>query len=141
MSIQNRQSAIIAEFSQISQWEDRYKKIIEMGKALPAMDESLKRPELLIKGCQSQVWLHAEYQNGRVIFKTDSDAVIVKGLAALLVQVYSDNTPDEILSLNPDFIQAIELGTHLSPSRANGLFAMVKQIKYYAAALKALYSR
>lgn len=130
-----RQSAIIDEFSRLSSWEDRYRHIIDLGKALPTMAESDKVEDLKVRGCQSQVWLKAELQPDKTIhFTADSDALIVKGLIALLLKIYSDRTAKEILATKPDFIESIGLARHLSPSRANGLVAMIKQIHYYAMA-------
>jgi cysteine desulfuration protein SufE len=142
MTLKARQQKIVEEFSQITNWEDRYRRIIELGKQMPDMPEILKIEDIKVKGCQSQVWLHAHLDDdGQIIFQADSDALIVKGLIALLLRVYSDATADEILTTQPDFIATIGLAGNLSPSRANGLFAMVKQIKYYATAFKALQSR
>lgn len=134
-SIQDRQNKVIRDFSAFEQWEDRYKKIIDMGKALPEMPEDLKIEKNIVKGCQSQVWLHAELNDkGQIILKGDSDALIVKGLVALLLSVYSGATPQEILSTPPEFLKALGFEGHLSPSRANGLHSMLKQIKNYATA-------
>jgi len=139
MSLLERQKQIVGQFSGLESWEDRYKRLIEMGKQLPAYPDSWRTEDLKVKGCQSQVWLHAELDGaGRVRFAVDSDALIVKGLAALLVKLYDDATPEEILATAPDFIKQLDLGTHLSPSRSNGLFAMVKQIKFYALAMQTL---
>lgn len=130
---------IIAEFMRFKNWEQKYLHLIELGKRLPAMPAEKKTEDVKVKGCQSQVWLAAELTpDGKVAFTADSDALIVKGLIALLVQFFSHETPDDILAAQPDFIQTIGLAQHLTPSRANGLGAMVKQIKYYAAAFKAL---
>lgn len=134
----DRQKKIIQSFSAIENWEGRYKKIIELGQQMPTFLPEWQSEDLLVKGCQSRVWLKAEMiESGRIIYRADSDALIVKGLVALLVQLYSDATPDEILSTSPDFVSALDLGSHLSPSRANGLYSMIKQIKFYAAAFKA----
>lgn len=132
-NIQERQNKVIQDFSAYQQWEDRYKKIIEMGKAMAEMPDSLKTEQNLIKGCQSQVWLHATLNDkGQVVFQGDSDALIVKGLVALLLRVYSESFPAEILATPPDFLKALGFEGNLSPSRANGLHAMLKQIKNYA---------
>ncbi|MEO0337034.1 MAG: SufE family protein [Pseudomonadota bacterium] len=138
-AMQERQTQIVEEFSSLKGWEGKYKKIIDLGKELEAFDESLRSDEIKVKGCQSQVWLHASLsEDKRIIFKADSDALIVKGLVSLLLRVYSDSTADEILQTQPKFVGEIGLDSHLSPSRTNGLNAMIKQINYYAAAFKAL---
>jgi len=125
------------EFSSFNDWEDKYKHIIGLGKNLTDMNESHKTEENKVKGCQSQVWLHAELnEDKKVIFTADSDAAIVKGIVSLLLRVYSDATPEEILSVKPDFLETIGLRQHLSMSRANGLSSMVKQISMYALAFK-----
>ena len=137
--LEQRQQDIVTEFSDLRGWEGKYKKIIDLGKELEALDDSLKSDNLKIKGCQSQVWLHASLSpEKKVSFQADSDALIVKGLVSLLLRVYSNASADEILAAEPDFVKGIWLDSHLSPSRTNGLHAMIKQIKYYAAALKAL---
>lgn len=124
-------------FSNLSSWEDRYRKIIEMGKDLSPLNEAYRTDDLKVRGCQSQVWLHAEKRaDGRLYFTADSDALIVKGLVAILLMAYSEKTPEEILEFKSDFVKELGLDTHLSPSRANGLFAMIRQIQYYALAFK-----
>lgn len=138
MSLLERQTEVIAAFSGLKDWEDRYKKLIEIGKALPELPEAKKTEDVKVKGCQSQVWMHARLEDGRVIYEADSDALLVRGIVALLLKVYSGATPDEIISTPPDFVKEIGLESKLSPSRANGLFAMIKQMKYYAMAFKAL---
>jgi cysteine desulfuration protein SufE len=138
MSILERDKNVIEEFKNISGWEDRYQKIIAKGKALNALLDSEKSDDLKIKGCQSQVWLKAEFKEGRVYFYADSDALIVKGLVAILIEIYSGATPKEILEHKPQFISEIGLTNHLSPSRANGLFAMLKQIQFYAIAFQSI---
>lgn len=125
------------DFKSFSEWEARYKHLIELGKKMPPMKEEFKTEENKVKGCQSQVWLHAELIGDRVHFSADSDASIVKGIVALLVYVYSDSTPDQILMTKPTFLEDIGLREHLSMSRANGLSAMVKQISFYAMAFGA----
>lgn len=135
--INERVEKLKQDFQSFTQWEDRYKHLIELGKKMAPMDEQFKTAENLVKGCQSQVWLHAELNNGKVLFSADSDASITKGIVALLVYVYSDSTPDEILSTKPTFLEDIGLREHLSMSRANGLTSMVKQISFYAMAFKA----
>lgn len=137
MSIANRVSALITEFNQFKDWEARYKHLIDLGKKLKPMDEVNRVDANLVKGCQSQVWFHAELNEGKVYFQSDSDASIVKGLAALLTYVYSDATPDEILATKPTFLEDIGLKEHLSMSRANGLNSMIKQISLFALAYKA----
>lgn len=136
--IQERQKQIISEFSGIADWEERYKRLIELGKKLKDLPDEKKIEDFKVKGCQSQVWIHAHMENGRVIFEADSDALLVRGLVALLLRVYSDATPAEILQAQPDFIKEIGLENKLSPSRANGLFSMIKQMKYYAMAFQAM---
>ncbi|MCB0378675.1 MAG: SufE family protein [Bdellovibrionales bacterium] len=134
---QKRQKTLVDEFSQCKDWESRYKKIIAMGKSLEKLDESLYQEKFLVKGCQSQVWLHAHLDShGKVILQADSDALIVKGLVSLLLNIYSGLTPDEILSTSPDFIKELGFQKHLSPSRANGFLSMIKQIMLYAQAFK-----
>lgn len=128
---------IVAEFHSLPDWESKYKRIIEIGKALPEMSKELKTEDNKVRGCQSQVWLHAHFEDGKIIFVADSDSAIVKGLIALLVQVYSDLTPQEILAQSPDFIQELGLNANLSQARANGLVSMIKQIKFYALAYSA----
>jgi len=138
------QDQLIQEFSKISSWEGRYQHIIALGKQLPPLAEEFKIEDLKVKGCQSQVWLKARFENDptdgikKIYFTADSDAMIVKGLIALLLRVYSGRTPKEILDTSPEFIKELGFESHLSPSRANGLQAMVKQIKYYALAYAAL---
>jgi len=137
--IKTRQVQIVEEFSGLRGWEDKYKKIIDLGKALEALEDEKKSEDLKVKGCQSQVWLHASLSpEKKVIFKADSDALIVKGLVSLLLRVYSDASADEIIQAEPDFVKDIGLDSHLSPSRTNGLLSMIKQIKYYATAFKAM---
>ena len=139
MSPTKRAQAVVKDFSDLQAWEDKYKKIIELGKGLERLPEEFRREEFKVKGCQSQVWLHGQLDNeGEVVFHADSDAIIVKGLVALLLRVYSKATPEDILDAKPDFLTEIGLAQNLSPSRANGLHSMIKQIKYYAAAFKAL---
>lgn len=137
-SIDQKQSEIIDEFSEIDDWMDRYAYIIDLGNALPPIDDSLKTPDRLIEGCQSRVWLDARLSpEGRIHFTADSDAIIVKGIISLLISVLNDHTPDEILNADLHFINDIGLSEHLSPTRSNGLLAMVKQMKMYALAFKA----
>jgi cysteine desulfuration protein SufE len=134
MSIADQQSQLILEFSRFKNWEDRYKLIIDKGRSLAPYPDEQRKENLKIKGCQSQVWLFSEEKDGKVLFQADSDALITKGLIALLLQVYSGTKAEEILKTPPDFIASLGLESKLSPSRSNGLFAMVKQIKLYAMA-------
>ena len=139
MTINERQDRIIEDFEGIDDWMDRYAMIIDLGNALPPIDEKYKTPEHLIEGCQSRVWLNAELnQEGKVIYTADSDAIIVKGIIALLIDVLSDATPKEIMDSDLYFIDRIGLSENLSPTRSNGLLAMVKQMKMYAMAFQAL---
>lgn len=137
MTIDEKQQEIISEFQDIDDWMDRYAYIIDLGNALPPIDEKYKTPEHLIEGCQSRVWLNAELNDGKVHYTADSDAIIVKGIISLLISVLNDHTPDEILDSDLRFIDAIGLSEHLSPTRSNGLLAMVKQMKLDALAFKA----
>lgn len=137
MTINEIQDQIIEEFDSVDDWMDKYQMLIELGNTLPPFDEKFKTPQNLIEGCQSRVWLQAEYQNGILHFMGESDAVIVKGIVSLLIQVLSDHTPDEILNADLYFIDRIGLKEHLSPTRSNGLVSMVKQMKVYALAFKA----
>ena len=130
------QEEIIDEFSVFDDWMDKYQLLIDMGNALPALDEVHKTTQNLIEGCQSRVWLHANYNDGIITYEADSDAIIVKGIVSLLVRVLSQHTPDEILDADLHFIEEIGLTEHLSPTRSNGLVAMVKQMRLYALAFK-----
>lgn len=136
MTIDQKQDEIIEEFNDIDDWMDRYGYIIDLGNLLPPINEKYKTPDHLIEGCQSRVWLNAEYKDGKVEYTADSDAIIVKGIISLLIDVLSGHTPDEILSSDLRFIDAIGLGENLSPTRSNGLLAMVKQMRLYALAFK-----
>lgn len=137
MTIDEIQDELIDDFSFFDDWMAKYEYIIQLGKELPLIDEQYKKDEYLIKGCQSKVWLHADHQGGKVLFTADSDAIITKGLVALMVKVLSNHTPEEIASSELYFIDQIGLKEHLSPTRANGLLSMVKQMKLYAVALNA----
>ena len=137
MSINEVQDEVIAEFNDFDDWMDRYAMIIDLGNELPPMPENLKTPDRLIEGCQSRVWLNAEEKDGRVSYTADSDAIIVKGIIALLIRVLNDHTPDEILNADLYFIDRIGLRENLSPTRANGLAAMIKQMRLYALAFAA----
>lgn len=137
MTIEESQQDIIDQFADIDDWMDRYAYIIDMGNSLEPLPESLKTPDRLIEGCQSRVWLDAEPDSaGNINFKADSDAIIVKGIISMLVEVLSGHTPDEILGADLRFIKEIGLAEHLSPTRSNGLLAMLKQMRAYAAAFK-----
>lgn len=137
MSIAEKEAEVIDEFAMFDDWMDKYEYIISLGKDLPLIEESKKTDDLLIKGCQSRVWVDAEYKDGKVMFTADSDAIITKGIIALLIRVLSNETPEEIVNAELDFIEEIGLKSHLSPTRANGLLGMVKQIKTYALAYSA----
>lgn len=132
MTINEIQEEIIDEFSVFDDWMDKYQLIIDMGNSLAPLDERYKTPQNLIEGCQSRVWLQADYVDGKVIFTAESDAVIVKGIVMLLIKVLSGHTPQEILDNELYFIEKIGLKDHLSPTRSNGLVSMVKQMKLFA---------
>ena len=134
MTIKEIQEEIIDEFSMFDDWMERYEYIIELGKSLPIINDEYKLDENLIKGCQSKVWLFSELENDTVKYTADSDAILTKGIAALLLRVYSGQKPADILTAETKFIEEIGLKEHLSPTRANGLVSMVKQIKMYAIA-------
>ena len=137
MTINELQDQVIAEFSELDDWMDRYQLLIDLGNEQPPLNEQYKTPQNLIEGCQSRVWLQADYIDGKIVFQAESDAVIVKGIIALLIRILSGQTPDNILKANLYFIEQTGLKEHLSPTRSNGLLAMVKQIKLYALAFKA----
>lgn len=132
MTINEIEQEIIDEFSMFDEWMEKYEYLIELGKDLPLIDEAHKIDENLIKGCQSRVWLHAELNDGKIVFTADSDAIITKGIISLLVRVLSNQTPEEIMKAEMGFIGEIGLTDHLSPTRSNGLVSMVKQMKNYA---------
>ena len=134
MTIKEIQEEIIEDFDLFDDWMQRYEFIIENGKSLPQIKEINKSEDNLIKGCQSKVWLHAEKVDDKVIFTADSDAIITKGIIAILIRAYSNQTPKNIIEANADFIDEIGLKEHLSPTRANGLVSMIKQLKLYAIA-------
>lgn len=136
MSIASLQEGLVEEFSIFDDWMDKYEHLIELGKSLPLIDPALKSDDKLIKGCQSKVWLHAELKNNHVVFTADSDAIITKGIIAVLIRVFSDQTPQEIMQADMQFIDEIGLKEHLSPTRANGLVSMIKQMKLYAVAFQ-----
>ncbi|MGM5631339.1 SufE family protein [Apibacter raozihei] len=134
MTISEIQKELISEFSFFDDWQQRYEYVIELGKSLKAMPMDQKTNDKLIKGCQSQVWLNAYSKDNKLFFEADSDAILPKGIAAMLIRIYSGQPMDDILKSNENFIQEIGLQEFLSPTRANGLLAMIKQIKYYAIA-------
>lgn len=136
MTLEKVQDEIIDEFSVFDQWMDRYGYLIELGKSVPAIDPKYKTDQYVIKGCQSRVWVNAELEDGIIKFTADSDAIITKGIIALLIRVLSGRTPDEIINSDLHFIDEIGLKENLSPTRANGLLAMIKQMKLYALAYK-----
>ena len=136
MTIPETESTIIEEFSAFDDWMDRYNYLIELGKDLKVIDERYRVQNNLISGCQSRVWLHAEYKDGKVWFSADSDAVITKGLVSLMIRVLDGQTPDDILNAELGFLEKIGLKEHLSPTRSNGLTSMIKQMKLYALAFK-----
>ena len=140
MGIQEIEQQIIDEFSNFDDWMDKYNYIIEMGKTCPTIEDKNKTENNLIKGCQSRVWLSAEYVDGQILYKADSDAVITKGIASLLIRSLSGQSPDDILNADLGFLDKIGLKEHLSPTRSNGLTAMVKQMKLYALAFKTKYN-
>ena len=136
-TIKEIQDEIIAEFNDFDDWLDRYQLLIDLGGEQEPLPAEYKTDNNLIEGCQSRVWLQADYVDGKVIFRAESDAMIVKGIVSLLIKVYSGHTPDEILASEPYFVEAIGLKEHLSPTRSNGLLAMIKQMRLYALAFKA----
>lgn len=135
-TIHEMEEEIIDSFSLFDTWEEKYEYIIDLGKKLPVLDDKYKVPENIIKGCQSTVWLVTDYVDGKIFFKADSDAVIVKGLVSMLISVLSGHTPTEILDAKLDFIREIGMMNHLAQTRSNGLLAMIKQMKNYALAYK-----
>jgi cysteine desulfuration protein SufE len=134
VSIQDIQNEIIDEFSMFEDWEERYQYMIDLGKTLPLIDEQFKTEDNTIKGCQSKVWVHADLINEKIVFTADSDAIITKGIIAILIRVFSNQSPKDIIEANTGFIDDIGLKEHLSPTRANGLVSMIKQLKMYAIA-------
>ena len=136
-TIDQIQDEVVDEFSAFDDWMDKYALLIELGNSLSPLDEQFKVESKLIEGCQSRVWLHAEYRDGKVLYQAESDAVIVKGIVSLLIKVLSGHTPREILDTHLYFIEQIGLTEHLSPTRSNGLLAMVKQMRLYAMVFKA----
>jgi len=140
MTIEDIQEEIVSEFSIYEDWMDKYSYLIELGNELPPIDEQFKVEQNLIRGCQSQVWINAEYADGKIHYQGESDALIVKGLVALMLRVVNDQSPADIMNADFHFIDKIGLKEHLSPTRSNGLLAMVKQIKLYAVAFNKLNS-
>lgn len=136
ISIEQAEQEIIEEFENFDDWMDKYNYIIELGKDLPLIDEQYKTPQYLISGCQSQVWLHAREDNGKIVFTADSDAIITKGIINLLIRVLSNRTFKEIIEAPLQYIDKIGLKDHLSPTRSNGLLSMIKQMKMYAIAFQ-----
>ena len=134
MTIENIQQNLIEDFSFFEDWTQKYEYMIELSKSLDKMDSSLKNDNNLIKGCQSKVWLNAELKNGKINFQADSEAIITKGIIAILLMVFNNKKPAQIIKSDVSFIEKIGLKEHLSPNRANGLYSMIKQIKYYAIA-------
>lgn len=137
MTINELQDKVIDDFSAFDDWMDKYALLIDLGNSLPPLEEKYKTESNLIEGCQSRVWLQADYIDGKIIFKGESDAVIVKGIVSLLISVLSDHTPKEILDADLYFVEKIGLKEHLSPTRSNGLVAMLKQMRMYALAFRA----
>ena len=135
-TISEAQKEIVQEFSMFDDWMQRYEYMIELGKSLPLIDLQYKNEDYIIKGCQSKVWVHADLEDNKLVFTADSDAIITKGIIAILIRVFSHQHPDAILEANTDFIDKIGLKEHLSPTRSNGLVSMIKQLKMYAIAFK-----
>lgn len=133
-NVKEIQEEIVDEFSMFEDWMQRYEYMIELGKSLPMIADSDKTKDNLIKGCQSQVWVKADYEDGKIIFTADSDAIITKGIVAILIRVFSNQTPEAIMKAETRFLDEIGLKDHLSPTRANGLVSMIKQLKMYAIA-------
>jgi len=140
-TIQETQDEIVDDFALFTDWTEKYRYIIELGRKVPELPSEYKTDTHIVRGCQSQVWLHASLKDGLVILQADSDAMIVRGLIALMLRVYSDHTPDEILAAQPEFIDRIGMSQHLTPGRSNGLHSMIKQVKLYAAAYKKMESQ
>ncbi len=139
-TIEQTEAAIVEDFSLFDSWDDKYEYIIDLGKKLSPLPDEDKKEENKVKGCQSTVWLVADYKNGKILYRAESDAVIVKGLISMLINVLSNHTPDEILGAKMDFINKIGMTSHLAQTRSNGLLAMVKQMKHYALAFKAMHN-
>lgn len=140
MKIEEIENEIINEFEQFDEWLDKYNYLIELGKSLPLIDEKFKTDQYVITGCQSKVWLHASFNDDKVFFEADSDAIITKGIVGLLIRVLSGQTPVDILNSKLEFVDKIGLHEHLSPTRSNGLTSMIKQMKLYALAFRTKFS-
>ncbi len=138
MDMSDKIASVKSRFLQFRDWEDRYKELIQIGKHLGTYPDDKRDEKFKVKGCQSQVWLYPEFKDGKVYFQADSDAVLVKGIIGVLVSVYSDSTPEEILSTKPEFLQELGITEHLSMNRSNGLAAMMKQIQLYALVFKSM---
>jgi cysteine desulfuration protein SufE len=136
MNFKERTQQIETEFSRFDDWTDKYNYLIELGQSLPIIDEKYKQPQYLIEGCQSRVWLYADFREGKVYYTADSDAIITKGIASLIIKTFNGLTPDEILSADMSAFDRIGLKEHLSPTRSNGMVAMIKQIQLYAMAFQ-----
>jgi len=136
MTIVQTEKEIIEEFEIFEDWMGKYEYLIDMGKSLPMIDEKYKTDDKIIKGCQSRVWMHSELKDGKIIYTADSDAIITKGMVALMIRVLSNHTPDEIINAKLDFVEKIGLTQHLSPTRSNGLVSMIKQMKLDALVYK-----
>jgi cysteine desulfuration protein SufE len=136
MSIEEIENEIVDEFEVFEDWMGKYEYLIDLGKSLPLIDSTYKTEASLIKGCQSQVWMHSELKDGKIVYTADSDAIITKGMVALMIRVLSNHTPDEIINSKLDFVEKIGLTKHLSPTRSNGLVSMIKQMKLDAFAYK-----
>lgn len=141
MSISLKAADIVKDFKKFESWEGKYEHLISIGKKWPALPAENQIEDLKVKGCQSQVWIKSELKEGKVFFQGDSDALLVKGLVALVLSIYSGETPQDILKFEPNFLKEIGLDSGLSPSRSNGLFSMIKQVKYYAAAYEIMLSQ
>jgi cysteine desulfuration protein SufE len=137
MEIALIQQEIIEEFASLGEWMERYNYLIDLGRNLPMIDQAFRNDEYLIRGCQSRVWLNAELRDGIIYYTADSDAIITKGIAALMIRVFTGHTPAEILNADLSFIDSIGLKEHLSPTRSNGMVAMINQMRYYAMAYEA----
>ncbi|MFA5814386.1 MAG: SufE family protein [Bacteroidales bacterium] len=137
MEIIDIQKEIIEEFAGLGEWMERYNYLIDLGKSLPLIDQTYRNDEYLIRGCQSRVWLNADLREGKIYYTADSDAIITKGIASLMIRIFTGHTPDEILNADLGFIDEIGLKEHLSPTRSNGLVSMINQMRYYAMAYKA----
>ena len=140
-TIEEAQSDIVQEFEHVGDWNERYKHIIQAGRALTPLPEEFKTEDNIVRGCQSQVWLKASLEDGKVIYQADSDALIVRGLIAMTLRVYSGHTPADILAAAPDFMERIGMSSHLSMTRSNGLQALIKKIKIYALAYQTILAR